>query len=58
MVAVVLYLHFCGSVGEGAAKQLRVYILKAFVDCFDKQVFPPDTVERLRVIKERQDGLL
>ncbi len=31
---------------------------EAFVDCSDKQVFPPDTVKCLGVVKQLQDGLL
>ncbi len=55
VIAIGLYpidLNFEFPVREKVAKPLRISNREAFVNCFDKQVIPPDTVECLRVVKE------
>ncbi len=56
--APVVYLHISFSVGEKLAQPLCACKREASVDYSDKQVFPPDTVKCLGVVKEGQDGLL
>ncbi len=58
MASVSVDLYFGFSVGEEVAQPLCVCNREAFVNCSDKKVFPPDTVECLGVVKEGQDGLL
>ncbi len=51
-------MHFSFSVGEKVAEPLRICNREAFVNCSDKQVFPPDAVKCLGLVKEGQDGPL
>ncbi len=61
IVAVFLCLRrsalwlFCWRGIRAAAVRMQS---EAFVNCSDKQVFPPDTVDCLGVVKEGHDGLL
>ncbi len=52
------FLHFDFSVRGEVAEPLHIFSREAFVNCSDKQVFPPDTAKCLRVVKKGQDGLL
>ncbi len=51
-------LHFGLSVWEDVAEPLRICNREAVVNCSDKKVFLPHTVECLGVVKKGQDGLL
>ncbi len=52
VVAVPVDLHFGFSVGEKVTEPLRKCNREALVNCSEKQVFPPDTVKFLGVVKE------
>ncbi len=49
-------MHFGLPFGKVVAQPLCICNREAYVDCSDKQVFPP--VKCLTVVKDGQDGLL
>ncbi len=49
-------MHFGFPFGKEVAQPLCICNREAYVDCFDKQVFPP--VKCLTVVKDGQYGLL